>query len=191
MSSYPSIFNDVIGPVTWGSSISHCVASLHIALIGRDLTGEDIKDILLEFDPQDSLATTHKYKYSDMDLFGGFLSWKAYDECLLWSEKYLSEADIKNEIHINELLEKQLNTYLVTLKSDKETKRLTAISSGGRMMKLVNIDGNKIFITGYYFETLTYYNKSASIKLFLDHNVEYEEIILHNGEYPCVYLKNY
>jgi L-serine dehydratase len=60
MSSYPSIFNDVIGPVMRGPSSSHCAASLRIARICRDLMDEEIKDILIEFDPNGSLATTHK-----------------------------------------------------------------------------------------------------------------------------------
>ena len=72
MSSYPSIFNDVIGPVMRGPSSSHCAASLRIARICRDLMDEEIKDILIEFDPNGSLATTHKSQGSDMGLFGGF-----------------------------------------------------------------------------------------------------------------------
>jgi L-serine dehydratase len=79
MSTYPSIFNDVIGPVMRGPSSSHCAASLRIARICRDLMDENIKDILIEFDPNGSLATTHKSQGSDMGLFGGF-GMGAHDE---------------------------------------------------------------------------------------------------------------
>jgi L-serine dehydratase len=72
MSSYPSIFNDVIGPVMRGPSSSHCAASLRIARLCRDLMDAEIKHILIEFDPNGSLATTHKSQGSDMGLFGGF-----------------------------------------------------------------------------------------------------------------------
>ena len=72
MTNYPSIFNDVIGPVMRGPSSSHCAASLRIARICRDLMEEQIKDILITFDPNGSLATTHKSQGSDMGLFGGF-----------------------------------------------------------------------------------------------------------------------
>ena len=44
MSSFPSIFNDVIGPVMRGPSSSHCAASLRIARLCRDLMDENIKD---------------------------------------------------------------------------------------------------------------------------------------------------
>ena len=76
MSTYPSIFNDVIGPVMRGPSSSHCAASLRIARLCRDLMDGNIKDILIEFDPEGSLATTHKSQGSDMGLFGGFLGGK-------------------------------------------------------------------------------------------------------------------
>ena len=100
MSTYPSIFNDVIGPVMRGPSSSHCAASLRIARICRDLMDEDIQDIFIEFDPNGSLATTHKSQGSDMGLFGGFLGWEAYDERLPESEKYLETAGIKVRINI-------------------------------------------------------------------------------------------
>ena len=65
MPNYPSIFNDVIGPVMRGPSSSHCAASLRIARICRDLMEEKIKTILIEFDPNGSLATTHKSQGSE------------------------------------------------------------------------------------------------------------------------------
>jgi L-serine dehydratase len=190
MSSYPSIFNDVIGPVMRGPSSSHCAASLRIARICRDLMDEEIKDILIEFDPNGSLATTHKSQGSDMGLFGGFLGWEAYDERLPESEKYLAEAGIHYKIEISQLLEKHPNTYQITLSNDKEARRLTAISTGGGMIEVVNIDGNKLSIAGDYHETLVYSSNSAGVQAFLDAHLEYDEIVLHDGENPCVQIKS-
>ena len=75
MENYPSIFNDVIGPVMRGPSSSHCAASLRIGRLCRDLMDGQMNHILIEFDPNGSLATTHKSQGSDMGLFGGFLGW--------------------------------------------------------------------------------------------------------------------
>ena len=105
MSTFPSIFNDVIGPVMRGPSSSHCAASLRIARICRDLMDENIKDILIEFDPNGSLATTHKSQGSDMGLFGGFLGWEAYDERLPESDKYIVTAGINVAINIVDMLQ--------------------------------------------------------------------------------------
>ncbi len=190
MSSYPSIFNDVIGPVMRGPSSSHCAASLRIARICRDLMDEEIKDILIEFDPNGSLATTHKSQGSDMGLFGGFLGWEAYDERLPNSEKYLADAGIQYKIEICELLEKHPNTYQITLSNDKEARGLTAISTGGGMIEVVNIDGNQLSIAGDYHEILVYGSNSAGVQAFLDGHVEYDEIIFHDGENPCVQIKS-
>ncbi len=190
MGSYPSIFNDVIGPVMRGPSSSHCAASLRIARICRDLMDEEIKDILIEFDPNGSLATTHKSQGSDMGLFGGFLGWEAFDERLPNSEKYLADAGIQYKIEISELLEKHPNTYQITLSNDKEARRLTAISTGGGMIEVIQIDGNTISMAGDYHETLVYGNNSAGVKAFLDVNIEYDEIVWHDGENPCVQIKS-
>ncbi len=190
MSSYPSIFNDVIGPVMRGPSSSHCAASLRIARICRDLMDEDIKDILIEFDPNGSLATTHKSQGSDMGLFGGFLGWEAHDERLPSSEQYLADAGIKYEIKICELLEKHPNTYQITLSNDKEARRLTAISTGGGMIEVIQIDGNKVSMAGDYFETLIYCSSPDGIKEFLESNVVCDEVIIHESENSFIEIKS-
>ena len=100
MENYPSIFNDVIGPVMRGPSSSHCAASLRIGRLCRDVMEGQMNHVLIEFDPNGSLATTHKSQGSDMGLFGGFLGWEAYDERLPLSEKFIDTAGIKIEIEI-------------------------------------------------------------------------------------------
>lgn len=173
-----------------GPSSSHCAASLRIARLCRDLMDEEIKHILIEFDPNGSLATTHKSQGSDMGLFGGFLGWEAYDERLPSSEKYLAEAGINYEINICELLEKHPNTYQISLSNDKEARRLTAISTGGGMIEVIQIDGNKVSIAGDYHETLVYCSSSVDLQEYLEANVDYDEIIFHEGENPCLEIKS-
>ncbi len=156
MSTYPSIFNDVIGPVMRGPSSSHCAASLRIARLCRDLMDENIKDVLIEFDPNGSLATTHKSQGSDMGLFGGFLGWEAFDERLPESEKYLVTAGINVSINILDIGATHPNTYKITLSNNKETRKLIAISTGGGMIEVIAIDGVPVSMAGDYFETLIY-----------------------------------
>ncbi len=71
MTSHPSIFNDVIGPVMRGPSSSHCAAALRIGRIARDLMDGRVHEIRVELDPHGSLATTHTSQGSDMGLVGG------------------------------------------------------------------------------------------------------------------------
>jgi len=92
--TYPSIFNDVIGPVMRGPSSSHCAAAVRIGKMVRDLMDGEIKDVLIEFDPDGSLATTHVSQGSEMGLFGGLLGWDATDSRLADSPKAIQEAGI-------------------------------------------------------------------------------------------------
>ena len=77
-----SIFNDVIGPVMRGPSSSHCAAALRIGRLARDLMDGDFEEVLVEFDRNGSLPTTHESQGSDMGLFGGLMGWEADDERL-------------------------------------------------------------------------------------------------------------
>ena len=89
-----SIFNDVIGPVMRGPSSSHCAAALRIGRLARDLMDSDLTDVLVEFDREGSLPTTHESQGSDMGLFGGLLGWDADDERLPDSARALADAGI-------------------------------------------------------------------------------------------------
>jgi L-serine dehydratase len=154
MSTFPSIFNDVIGPVMRGPSSSHCAASLRIGRLCRDLMNGKISEALIEFDPNGSLATTHRDQGSDMGLFGGFLGWEADDERLPDSEAHLAAAGIKTEIRIVDIGADHPNTYKFTLKNDSETRTLTAISTGGGMIEVIEIDGAEVSFAGDRFLTI-------------------------------------
>ncbi|MCE2996125.1 MAG: serine dehydratase, partial [Flammeovirgaceae bacterium] len=140
MKTYPSIFNDVIGPVMRGPSSSHCAASIRIGRMCRDLMDGDIREVYVEFDPNGSLATTHKGQGSDMGLFGGFLGWEAYEERLPHYLQAIEEAGIKIKIDIHPIGATHPNTYKLTLTNQKEVRELTAISTGGGMIEIIEID---------------------------------------------------
>lgn len=189
MNSYPSIFNDVIGPVMRGPSSSHCAASLRIARLCRDLMDGNIEEILIEFDPNGSLATTHKSQGSDMGLFGGFMGWEAFDERLPQSEKYLEEAGIKYTINIVDIGADHPNTYKITLKNNKETRKLTAISTGGGMIEVINIDDQPVSMAGDYFETLIYFKEPANVLDFLRATIDYDDIEVKKGPIGFIEIK--
>lgn len=190
MSTYPSIFNDVIGPVMRGPSSSHCAASLRIARLCRDLMDEQIKDIIIEFDPHGSLATTHKSQGSDMGLFGGFLGWEAYDERLPESEKYLMTSGIHVDIRIVDIDFDHPNTYKITLSNDHETRELVAISTGGGMIEVIQIDGAFVSMAGDYVETLIYCKNPEPIISYLKASVLYDDIEYHQGDKSFIEIKS-
>lgn len=158
---YPSIFNDVIGPVMRGPSSSHCAAALRIGRAARDIMGGRIEKVLIEFDSNGSLATTHVSQGSDMGLFGGFLGWDTTDERLVDSPKAMMLAGITVDIKIGLYGSEHPNTYIMTLSNSNETHSVIAISTGGGMIEVIEIDGIRLSLAGDYFETLIYVNSNG------------------------------
>ncbi len=177
---FPSIFNDVMGPIMRGPSSSHCAASVRIGKIARDLMGGNIREILIEFDTKGSLATTHASQGSDMGLYGGFLGWDAYDERLVNSAKAIEEANIKINIEIKDLNTKHPNTYKLTLENDEETHEMVAISTGGGMIEIIEIDHLRVSIVGDYHETLIY-TSDVGVQKFLQETLPTKEVITNEG----------
>jgi L-serine dehydratase len=143
-----SIFNDVLGPVMRGPSSSHCAAALRIGRLARDLMGGKIEKVLVEFDRSGSLPTTHASQGSDMGLLGGLLGWDADDERLPESDKALHDAGIELSIETVDVGDPHPNTYRLILSNATETHSLVAISTGGGMIEVIQIDGQKVSLFG-------------------------------------------
>ncbi len=169
-----SIFNDVIGPVMRGPSSSHCAAALRIGRLARDLMDGEITEVLVEFDRDGSLPLTHESQGSDMGLFGGLLGWGADDERLPDSGKALADAGTKLRIETVDVGDPHPNTYRLTLRNERETHSLIAISTGGGMMEVLSIDGVPLHMDGGYHETLIWLTKGTAV-LF-----EADEVIQHD-----------
>ncbi len=178
MATYPSIFNDVIGPVMRGPSSSHSAASVRIGRMARDLMSGDLDEILIEYDPKGSLATTHASHGSDMGLFGGFLGWDALDERLAESAQAIRDAGLRANIEIADIGAKHPSTYKLTLKNSTERHELTAISTGGGMIEIIEIDGVTVSMAGDYYETLIYLDlASDEVLAYLSANIDADEIL--------------
>jgi len=186
-SSYPSIFNDVIGPVMRGPSSSHCAAAVRISRMVRDLMDGEIEDVLVEFDPDGSLATTHASQGSDMGLYAGLLGWDTTDVRLLSSSEALRAAGIKVRIVITPIKASHPNTYRMTVTNSTEQHTITAISTGGGIIEVTEIDGVGVSMAGDYYETLISAG-SAGEKLvsYLQENITADEILLLREESTCL-----
>lgn len=155
-----SIFNDVLGPVMRGPSSSHCAAALRIGRLARDLMGGEIDDLLVEFDRAGSLPTTHHSQGSDMGLFGGLLGWDAADERLPGAMEIFAQSGARIQIVTVDVGDPHPNTYRLTLGNDHDRHALRAISTGGGMIEVIDIDGAAVSIFGDYVETLLWVNAS-------------------------------
>jgi len=177
-----SIFNDVIGPVMRGPSSSHCAAALRIGRLALDLMGGEIRDVLVEFDRNGSLPTTHESQGSDMGLCGGLLGWDAVDERLPGSCEALQEAGTALRFEIADCGDPHPNTYRLRLSGAADQHSLRAISSGGGMIEVVAIDGFSLSIAGDYYETLLWVNGDGhEVVGCLSALMETDAILLHES----------
>lgn len=155
----PSIFNDVIGPIMRGPSSSHTAASVRIGSLVRQFMGGDLKDVLFEFEPHGSLATTYSSQGSDIGLAAGLLNMDPTDERLTNALTLAPEKGITLEFQISDFPASHPNTYRVTASGYRsgEKHRLVFISTGGGMIELTEINGLPVNIRGDYYETLFFY----------------------------------
>ncbi len=166
-----------------GPSSSHCAAAVRIGLMVRDLMDGEIQDVLVEFAPDGSLATTHESQGSDMGLFGGLLGWDATDERLVNSKRGIQEAGINVTIEIAPIHFGHPNTYKLTVTNARESHTLLAISTGGGIIEVVEIDGVKVSIAGDYYETLIYFKDDGNRLLaHLNKTISADEIQMLDGD---------
>lgn len=156
--NYPSIFNDVLGPVMRGPSSSHSAAALRIGRLARDLMGGVITEAVIDYDPNGSLVTTHRSQGTDMGLYGGFLGWEADDPRLPDYRSHIDSAGIAITVNYFEYGATHPNTYRIALRNRDVTHRITAISTGGGMIEVLAIDDREVRTSGDLFETLVYTN---------------------------------
>jgi len=150
-----SIFNDVIGPVMRGPSSSHCAAALRIGQLARDLMGHDIARVDISYDNGGSLPMTHASQGSDMGLFGGLMGWSATDPRLPSSMDIIQrDAGVEVTITYADLADEHPNTYRLKLTNAHGSHSLMAISTGGGMIEVIDINGYALSLFGDMHTTL-------------------------------------
>ena len=162
MKQFPSIFNDVIGPVMRGPSSSHCAAAARIGLLARALMDNEIESVLVEFDSRGSLPTTHESQGSDMGLLGGLLGFEPFDERLVDYRAEIRRAGVQVQFKTGSYGDTHPNTYRLSLKSSKEDHALVAISTGGGMIDVIEIDGHELSLLGDLYVALIYFKQNEA-----------------------------
>ena len=143
-----SILNHVLGPIMRGPSSSHSAGSLRIGRLCRDLLGGNVSAIDCEYDPNGSLVTTHLSQGSDMGLTGGLLGWSANDERLPAYRKHARDAGLRFDVHTIDYGAGHPNTYRLQVCNGDEHHVVTAVSVGGGMIEVTDIDGMTVSLEG-------------------------------------------
>ncbi len=159
----PSIFNDVIGPIMRGPSSSHSAAAVRIGRLVHDLCGGVPDRVELHYDSLGSLATTHTSQGTDMGLYGGLLSMTPDDPRLVDSPTLIEAAGTTITIEKPELGDDHPNTYRIRVERGEHAHTVIALSTGGGMIEVINIDGWPVSLLGDYAVTLLEVDAGANV----------------------------
>ena len=171
-----SIFNDVIGPVMRGPSSSHSAAACRMGLMLRDLMEGKIKSLVIDYDPNGALVTTHESQGTDMGLYGELLGWEAHDERMPSYKEEIEKAGIVITVNYISYGAKHPNTYRINISNDERSHSFTAISTGGGMFEVQEIDGSTVSMNGDYHELLIYGTELELIKALLPDNLKADHV---------------
>lgn len=178
----PSIFNDVIGPVMRGPSSSHCAAALRIGRLARELMNGAFDEVRIEFDCNGSLPTTHDTQGSDMGLAAGLMGWEADDERLPVSMQALRQSGARVCIETVDADDPHPSTYRLKLRHGRERRFLRAISTGGGMIEVLNLDAFDVSMAGDCFETLLWVrDRGPELAQELATRVSADAILVHEA----------
>lgn len=155
----PSIFNDVIGPVMMGPSSSHTAGPARIGKLARQLLRGDLQQVRVEFAATGSYALVYQGQGTDRGLVGGLLGWGPEDHRLSRSLEEAAKQGIDVEFHVLDFAADHPNTARIILKSDEDQVNLTALSVGGGMIEIVEVNGFPVSISGDFFEVLFFLDK--------------------------------
>ena len=186
-----SIFNDILGPVMRGPSSSHSAASCRIGLLLRDLMAGTISSIAVAYDTQGSLATTHKSHGTDMGLYGGLLGWQSDDDRLENYHQELSRNGIAVQVSYGEFNDAHPNTYRLQVKNESFGHSVIAVSTGGGMIEIQQIDETPVSICGDYHELLIFTDTPERIKEFVGSLLRVDQMLICRGKVSLVQLKSY
>ena len=150
-----SIFNDVIGPVMRGPSSSHVAGASRIADIVRQSLNKDVKEVVVDFDVNGSLAESHDGHGTDMGFVSGILGMPVTDPNVANYSELAKNAGISIEFRILDYRAEHPNNYRISAKSESGySHEWEAVSVGGGMIEMQKYDGFEIKMTGDFYEIL-------------------------------------
>ena len=147
-----------------GPSSSHSAAANRIGRLARALAGEDIVKLVVRYDPNGSLVTTHKEQGSDLGLYSGLLGWTPDDPRLPTYEQALKDQGIEIDLRYEDYDAPHPNFYRLEAQGISGTiYRFDAISTGGGMIETIAIDGIPFASAGDYHHVLLWINEQPEL----------------------------
>jgi len=121
-----------------------------------------LERVVVDYDPSGSLVTTHTTQGSDLGLAGGLLGWDADDGRLEHYQQELQKAGIEVEIRYLDYGAEHPNTYRLQLHDGALVRTLTAVSTGGGMIEVQEIDSIPVCLHGDLHELIVIEREGAA-----------------------------
>jgi L-serine dehydratase len=149
----------------------------------------EITDVVIDYDPNGSLVTTHESQGTDMGLYGGLLGWKADDPRMTHYRDHIERSGINIKVNYLSYGAEHPNNYRISINNPSITHTMSAISTGGGMMEVQEIDGSPVSINGDYHELLIYGNNLDIIESLLpdincDFKIRHQSFIELKSAHP-------
>ena len=178
-----SIFNDVIGPVMRGPSSSHTAASWRIARVCLDILNEPLKQAIIEFDKDGAWATNYLEQGTVMGINGGLLGLEITDHRMKNTRQIVEESGILIKYKISSFKTKHVNTIRISLEGRNGNKiRVIAISLGGGLFEIYQLNDFEINIRGDYFELLILTKYTQRIPHNIKMIIPFDGTLIHSSD---------
>ncbi|HOK39438.1 MAG TPA: L-serine ammonia-lyase, iron-sulfur-dependent subunit beta [bacterium] len=142
---YDSVL-DIIGPEMIGPSSSHTAGAVRIGLACRSILNSPLKNVKIEL--YNSFAETGFGHGTEKAILAGLLGLSKSDERIKYSDKIMKKKRIKYTIkRILTPNNYKPNTAIIKMKSNKLTVEVVAVSIGGGLILIEQIDGFEVNIT--------------------------------------------
>lgn len=140
---------DIIGPIMIGPSSSHTAGAVRLGRLARQILGEDPMQAIIGF--HGSFAQTYKGHGTDKAVIAGVLGFQTDDERIKNSLRIADEIGLEYQFNKVDLGEAHPNTAVIYLmgKAGRST-RVIGTSTGGGKIKITQIDGYEVELTGWY-----------------------------------------
>ena len=140
---------DIIGPVMVGPSSSHTAGACRLGLLARCLVGGTPERARLEL--HGSFARTGEGHGTDKALVGGLLGFRPDDERLRTALEIAEKEGLDFSFEKTTLADDaHPNTVRITLERGHRKHSLIGESLGAGRIRIVNIDGYPVEVTGNY-----------------------------------------
>lgn len=141
---------DIIGPVMVGPSSSHTAGAARLGKIAAVIAGEDnIKKVTMYL--HGSFGKTYKGHGTDKALIAGILGMNPWDERLKDSIAIAKDKNLEYEIYERDLGDVHPNTVKFIIETkDNKTVKVMGSSIGGGNIKINEINGQPVELTGEY-----------------------------------------